>query len=357
MVNRGALLGDLRRWILGGGSKKNSGSDCKVLQLVHKDGDGHLKPVGTWEIGTDVDFDELATTIIDSATRDAVDGEEEELYILHAYFGEARPGSAGYGERHRFKIFGTPKFEEGMDVSSSSSSLTTPKQMTAAMGKMMLDHHKLTVPWANQLMLQYQRQVDTLQSRVISLEAQVQRGFIIQERLVSRQHERQLRLRKVIFWEKQKEEMAGIVIPMIPTLFNAMAGKQLAAPRKTDYTEALKQFVVTIGSQPEKMQKLQGALKMQQYGPIAAIVDAVQNGKPIDPVVVGEFMKPVDNDQMRLFQQILSEEEFQILGAIHHATYEEYERRKAQLDAAVKEAENEMEEKTEDEPEPLDVEA
>lgn len=352
MINRGQLLGKLRQWILGGSKTE----DCKYLHLVHKDGDGNLKPVDGWEIEGDVDFDALATEITNAITGDAADAEEEEEYFLHAYFGDARPGSAGYGKRHRMKVYGTPKFDEGMDVASSSSNLTSPKQITGMATRMMLDLHKLTVPWANQMMLSYQRQIDSLQADNDKLRDQVRKGHIIQERLISRNHERHLRLRKVIFWEKQKEELAGIVVPMIPTMFSALAGKQLAAPRATSYTEALQRFISVVGPQAEKMQMLQKALKIQQYGPIAAIVNSVQQGKPIEAPVVVEFMKPVDDEQMAMFRQILSEEEFSLFVDIHRATFEEYQRRKQELDKAIADAENEMEDKPEEGPEPIEEE-
>lgn len=342
MSTREKLLGKVREWILGG----KRGDDCRTIALVHGDGDRSLKPVETWEIvqGEPIDFDALASAIWDQAESDSSGSEDTQIYWALAYFGDNRPGVNAYGARQKIQIDGVISF--GRDDSiGSSEKMDNPRSIATVMGRMMLDHHRLTAPWANEMMRSAQRIIDSQATRIRELEEKAKQNLILQEKLIQRNHLRNLQLRKVIYWERKKEEIGSIIIPMLPSMLSAVAGKQLTAgpngaPQNpsNDYIEAFKRFVTTVAPQEDKLQALQKVLKTGQMMPVANLVDCIRNGRPIEKQVLLAFMKLVDDAQMKQFEQILSKDEYDLFVSVHQALYNEYLHTKQQTDKAIEEA-------------------
>lgn len=336
MIDRRKVLIKVRGWVLQG-KKVGKGEPlpCNALVLRHVSSEGRPKLVDSWEVEEATDVEQLVSAVIDAAEEDASNAGDTNQYVLEAYFGDAASTavSAGnYGAMMRLRINAPPNFEESDDGSGSSEMVTTPKAFAAMVGRFANDFAKINIPWNNEMMRMQQRIIQQQNETIEKMSRERERMVILQEKLLNQNHRRALQLRKVMFWERQKEEIAGILFPMLPTVISAIAGKQLGPAKTSVEGVSFEQFFKRLAAQPEKLGRLQPLLKMPQMMAVGQMSQAIAAGQPVDPIVLREFVKTIDDQQMEAFKEILDGEELQMLLGVVRSFYEQYEaeRKKAQ---------------------------
>ena len=205
-----------------------------------------------------------------------------------------------------------------------SENATTSKGHAQMSSKFALDLMKQVLPWAHQLMSRQEQTISRQAAEIESLYAERRKNVILHERVVQQSHKRQLQLRKVIFWEKKKEEAASIIFPMLAPLFMAAAGKQLPSGQATKESVTFEHFINSFTDE-EQLMALQARMKPQQMPAIGAIVMAVKNKQPINAVVLREFLKSIDEPQMESIKEVLSEEQRNLFFAAVAGFMKEHE--------------------------------
>lgn len=321
--NRARILKHIRKHVLIG----QKGSTCKVITLTHLEGEGRSKPVGAWDVkGSDANFDGLANEIIASAQEDAEGIGDTQKYLLGFYFDGEVPGSTGYGARLPFTITAPPTFDAS-DVEAGivgSESMAGSKAQSAQAMKFAIDLFRHVVPWSNQIMMQQQQMIQRMEAQANEHHDQQKGMMILNEKLLSRHHRRQLETRKLIKHEQRKDEMAQMIMPLIPVVIASLAGKPGAAPQlpgpAAEATYTFDQFVRSLAAEPARLAALQSKLKPMQIPSIGLIVSSVQSGQPINQSVLIEFLKTVDQPQLEAWEAELSEEQVKMLrGSIKNA--------------------------------------
>lgn len=343
--NRARILKNIRRHVLIG----QGGSGCRVITLQHLEGDGKSKPVGAWDVkdGAEINFDSLANEIITSATEDAEGIGGTQKYVLLFFFGEQAPGTSAYGARLPFTVTVAPTFDPGDAEAGivSSEEIANPKMMTAQAMKFAVDLFRHVVPWSNQIMAQQQQMIQRMEAQANEHNDQQRKLMVLTEKLLSRHHRRQLETRKLIKHEQRKDEMAQMLMPLIPVVIASLAGKPGAAPAAlpgaaSKAVHTFDQFVKSLAADPERLAALQSKLKPMQIPSIMQIVGAVQSGQPINQAVLIEFLKTVDQAQLTAWEADLSDEQAEMLrGAIKHAM-DKYEGDKEKVRKAYQDMEN-----------------
>lgn len=323
-MNRARILKHVRKHVLVG----QGGSTAKVITLTHLEGEGRSKPVGAWDVkGVDVNFDALVNEIIDAATTDAEGIGDTQRYLLGFYFDDQVPGSSSYGARLPFTVTVAPTFDAGDAEAGivSSDTIGNSKMQAATAMKFAVDLFRHVIPWSNQIMAQQQQMIQRMEAQANEHSEQQKRMMVLNEKLLSRHHRRQLETRKLVTHERRKDEMAQMIMPLIPVVVAALAGKPGAAPAAlpgpgAEAVYTFDQFVKSLAADPERLASLQSKLKPMQIPSIMQIVGAVQSGQSINQSVLIEFLKTVDDAQMQSWEQELSEEQIVMLrSAIKHA--------------------------------------
>lgn len=327
------MLARVRGWILSG--HENTKEECKAICLFHFATKG--QPIETWTVESDSDADVLVSSIIDTAESDAAGIGGTQRFMICAYFGNSRPGADSYGARHPFVIHAPPTMstdgEGGMF--DSFEDITSSKGLASATGRMMLEHHRLTVPWANEQMRMAQRLIDSLQKQVETLSANHQRMVILQEKLLSRHHERQLKLKKFMMWEKRKDEIADMLMPMVaPVLMGVLQGNKMLAPgavQKTEETATFEQFIQAIKDDMPRLQAIQQTLKPTQVPAVMGMVGNVMAGQPIPLAVLKPFIQSIDDPQVAQWKEILTEQQFALFMSAVRGLYMKHAQAQEQL--------------------------
>lgn len=334
MVERRRLLAKLRQWILGGHKDEN----CRVIALMHLESEGRSKPVRTWDIiQGETNIDILASEVQDEAEQDAAGIGDEQKYMVAAYFGDASVGTNAYGGRYAFKINAPPSFDDNGEAGiTSSESVTTPKAFAAMAGKFSNEMFRLVIPWANETMRMQQRMIERLEAQNVEMMKDRERMVVLQEKLLSQHHKRQLQTRKVIYWENKKDQLANLLFPMLPVVLNGVAGKQLVPTQRTQETVTIEQFMQVMMTNPEKIAVMQQLLKPQQLPAVMMIIQSVQSGQPVEVSVLKGFISSLDEAQVDAFKEALGEDsrEFQMLISIIKGVYAEMHKQQDELRSA-----------------------
>lgn len=313
-IDRKRLLGHVRKWILGG----DRGESCTSIALVHLNEAGRGKPVRTWDVTPETVIETLVTEMSDIAEEDATNLGDRQRYAFGAYSGRCSPGIGNYFARYAFTLHPPPTLESANDdeIVEMSENATTPKGHAQMSSKFSLDLMKQVLPWAHQIMSRQEQTISRQAAEIESLYAERRKNVILHERVVQQSHKRQLQLRKVIFWEKKKEEAASIIFPMLAPLFMAAAGKQLPSGQATKESVTFEHFINSF-TDDEQLMALQARMKPSQLPAVGAIVMAVKNKQPINAVVLREFLKSIDEPQMESIKEVLSEDQKRLFfGAI-----------------------------------------
>jgi hypothetical protein len=350
------MLARVRGWILSG--NESAKEPCKAICLFHFATKG--QPIETWLIESDSDPDVLVSSFIDAAEQDAAGIGGTQRFMICAYFANSRPGVDTWGARLPFIVHAPPTMQTGMgsdDPFESFEDITSPKALAAATGRMMLDHQRLVVPWANEQMRMAQRMIDSLQKQVETLSANHQRMVILQEKLLSRHHERQMKLKKLIMWEKRKDEIAGIIMPMMgPVLMGILSGGkpgQLPPATPTEETSTFEDFIRAVKDDMPRLQALQATLHFNQQPAVMQMVASVMAGQTIQIVVLREFVKSIDDAQMKAWEEILSEEQFGLLKAAIRGIYMKHEQVKEEVRKAYEDMRRDVNDPLDPEDDPL----
>jgi hypothetical protein len=328
MVNRARILKHVRKHVLVG----QDGSTCKVITLMHLEGEGRSKPVSAWDVkGSDINFDSLVNEIIDAATADAEGIGDTQKYMLGFYFDNQVPGSTSYGARLPFTVSVAPVFDAGDAEAGivSSDTIGNSKMQAATAMKFAVDLFRHVIPWSNQIMAQQQQMIQRMEAQANEHHEQQRKLMVLNEKLLSRHHRRQLETRKLIKHEQRKDEMVQMIMPLIPVVVTALAGKPGAAPSlpgpAAEATYTFDQFVRSIAQNPEQLASLQSKLKPMQIPSIMQIVAAVQGGQTINQSVLIEFLKTVDEAQMRAWEADLNEDQIKMLRSSIESAMKKYE--------------------------------
>lgn len=337
MIDRVRLLKRVRGWVDNG----FRGVDCKLLVLRHVDAEARTKMVHSWDIAADTDVNSLVTEIISTVNDDAEGLGETQAYELNAFFGEASETAAAFGGRFTMTVEGQRSFDVGGDETlGSSESVTTPKAFAAMAGKFAIDVMRTNIPWNNEMMRMQQNIISQQKAQIDELMEERRKNVILHEKLMSQQHKRQMQLRKIMFWEKQKEEMAGILFPMLPVLLSGLAGRPMLPTARTEETVTFEQFVESI--KDEQLVALQGVLKPYQLPAIMGIVQATKMKQGIDPTMLREFLKSIDEPQMEEFKKVLTAEQVDLLMGAIAGFMQKYEADQMQRKQAYEEMQKEM---------------
>lgn len=340
MVNRARILKHVRKHVLVG----QDGSTCKVITLMHLEGEGRSKPVSAWDVkDSNINFDSLVNEIIDAATADAEGIGDTQKYLIGFYFDNQVPGSTSYGARLPFTVTVAPVFDAGDAEAGivSSDTIGNSKMQAATAMKFAVDLFRHVIPWSNQIMAQQQQMIQRMEAQANEHHEQQRKLMVLNEKLLSRHHRRQLETRKMIKHEQRKDEMVGMVMPLIPVVVAALAGKPGAAPQLpgagAEAVYTFDQFVKSLAQNPEQLASLQSKLKPMQIPSIMQIVGAVQTGQPINQSVLIEFLKTVDEAQMRSWEADLSEEQIKMLRGSIGSAMQKFEDEKEKVRQAYSE--------------------
>lgn len=337
MLERKTLLERLNSWVLKGLPGKGQ---CRVVALFHREGARDM-PVMSWDINPDTDIQALAVEIIKTADGDAGGIGGEQAYAVCAFFGEQGVGASSYGARLPFVVYAPPTFDnDGESGIGSSSRITNPKEFAAMTGQFALDMMKTNIPWNNEMMRMQQKIIERQEAQISELMEERRKNVVLQEKLLSQHHRRQVQLRKVLFWEKQKEAMADILFPMLPVVLSGLAGRPMLPQSQTEETATFEEFVESI--KPEQLMQLQTVLKPFQLPAIMAIVQAVKMKQGIDQTVLKEFIKSIDEPQMEAFKTVLTAEQTDMLMAAIAGFVQRYEAEQAERKKAYEEMQKEM---------------
>lgn len=340
MINRARILKHVRKHCLIG----QEGSTCRVITLTHLEGEGKSKPVGAWDVkGADVNYDGLVNEIVAAATEDAEGIGDTQRYLLGFYFDGQVPGSASYGARLPITVTVAPTFDPG-DMEAGivgSESIGSPKAQAAQAMKFAIDLFRHVVPWSNQIMQQQQQMIQRMEAQANEHNEQQKKMMILNEKLLSRHHRRQLETRKLIKHEQRKDEMASMIMPLIPVVVASLAGKPGAAPQLSgpgaEATYTFDQFVRALMAEPHRLAGLQSKLKPQQIPAIGLIVNSVQMGQPINQSALIEFLKTVDDPQMAAWEAELSEDLIKMLRSAMKSAMSKFEEDREKVRSAYNE--------------------
>jgi len=337
MLERKTLLERLNSWVLKGLPGKGQ---CRVVALFHREGARDM-PVMSWDINPDTDIQALATEIVKTADGDAGGIGGEQAYALCAFFGEQGVGASSYGARLPFVIYAPPTFDNDGEVGvGSSGRITNPKEFAAMAGQFALDVMKTNIPWNNSMMSMQQKIIDRQEGQITELLEERRKNVILTEKLQSMHFKRQMQLRKVLNWEKHKDAFADMLMPMIPVVLSGLAGRPMLPQAQTEETITFEQFVESI--KPEQLMQLQTVLKPYQLPAIMAIVQAVKMKQGIDPTMLREFIKSIDEPQMEAFKKVLTAEQADMLLAAIGGFVQKYEAEQAERKKAYEEMQREM---------------
>lgn len=337
MLERKKLLSKLNSWLNGG---LEGHGNCRVVALFHRE-PGRDMPVHVWNVGPDTEAQGLATEIIKAADDDASGIGGEQDYAVCAFFGEQSVGASSYGGRLPFKVYAAPSFDnDGESGIGSSSRVTNPKEFAAMAGNFALEVMKTNIPWNNEMMRMQQKIIERQEAQIGELMDERRKNVVLQEKLLSQHHKRQVQLRKVLFWEKQKEAMADILFPMLPVVLSGLAGRPMLPQAQTEETVTFEQFVESI--KPEQLVQLQTVLKPFQLPAIMGIVQAVKMKQGIDPTMLREFIKSIDEPQMENFKKVLTAEQTDLLVAAITGFVQKYEAEQVERKRAYEEMQKEM---------------
>ena len=332
MLDESVLLGKIRKFSIEG----NQGQKCSAIVLFHANLNGRLDPISQWDPHAESPED-IASKISLDAHEDAKEGKgDDQSYTVGFFFGpgsreNARQGN--FGARHRFSITPPPSFESSGEGPETEPHLSGTNKATGMLATSYAkDLAKLTIPWANNLMQVQQNTIMRLEAQVNELMAERRRNVVLHEKLASQAHKRQLQTRKLIFWEKQKEEVASIFLPMLAPLLASIAGRPMLPSSPTEETKAFEDFAA--GLTDEQLAQLQMKLRPNQLPAVFQIVQAVKTKQAVPNVILREFLKSIDEPQMEDFKTVLTGEQHKDLLMIIVSYMQKYKDRQVETQAA-----------------------
>lgn len=230
MLDRKALLKKVRKWVQEG--KKVDGEDQPLtyLQLIHQN-EGSGSPVDGWDIKADgPGLEELTREMAETAEGDASGhGEGVQQYYFAAYFGNASPESLGYGARYPFRIYRAPDVNEANQEITGSES-ATPRGMLQGNQRHLERMVQLFAGPIEANNRSLQRQVEQLTDEVGVWRDKYMGIIDWYEQARAAQREDEDAKRRYAYWEQKKEQIAGIIMPLLPAIIGALLKRKNEGP-------------------------------------------------------------------------------------------------------------------------------
>lgn len=240
----------LTAWLSDGAMHNGEQQPLTHVRLMHVTDHGDV-PVQGWPISEKTNVDIVTRDMREVAAGDAegYKGEEQQYYFA-AFFGDASPESLGYGARMTFKMFiPADANEENQQITGSES--VTPKGMLAANQGHLRDVMRITFGPIDSNTRSMQREIEQLREENAQLRSESYKVIELQQNLMNQETQRRLEERKYAFWEQKKEEVAGIILPLLPAaigqLIKALGAKDVEvsggmSPEVIAFREFLKQL-------------------------------------------------------------------------------------------------------------------
>ncbi len=341
MIDRKRVASRINQWVLIG----NKNQSCRVIGLWHQEGDGRAKPVATWEVDEKTDPAKLTDEILSTAGEDADQIGDSQVYFICAYFGEENVGSTSYGARIPLRIDAAPSMNADPESGiSSSANRGTAKGVADLATRFADDVMRQVIPWVNATMRTQQDMIHRLEAQNNELMNDKYRTLKLTERLLNESHKRQLMTRKQIVWERQREEAAAMLFPLVPPLLLGLAGKggepAMAAAKNpsSPVTRTFRDFINMLRI-PEQLMSLQQVLSANQLPAVMSMYQDIQKGKEPNHVTLREFAKSIDDNQLAAFEDVLDEDQFKVFIEVISSLVSEDDDKNEAARAAYEEAE------------------
>lgn len=254
------------------GIGKAGEGDLKLLALWHMRADADTSPVDYWPVEPTSDVTELAAKIASSVNRDAKAFGGRQQYILGAYFGEARLEPGNYGARLPIVVKSKPAFNDQFEESplAMSSEEANPRGFSAQAFRWAEGLSRIALPAIESALERQAEELQRTRNHVHELEAEIKEWHKREQELLDKQHERNLELRKTVFWERQKEQVAKQVMGLLSFLAASYLGPKAQAGGGVS-DPLIKQFIDSI--EPEQLPKVMGSFSQQQQMILMQIFD------------------------------------------------------------------------------------
>lgn len=214
----------LTAWIGNGARHNGVQQPCTHVRLMHATDQGD-KPVQGWDVDDKTHIDAMVREMRDVAEGDAggYRGEEQQYYFA-AFFGDASPESLGYGARMTFKMYVAPDVnEENQQITGSES--VSPKGMLATNQSHLRDVMRITFGPIDSNTRSMQREIEQLREENAQLRSESYKVIELQQNLMNQETQRRIEERRYAFWEQKKEEVAGIILPILPAAIGELLQK------------------------------------------------------------------------------------------------------------------------------------
>lgn len=245
--------------------------ELKVLALWHVRADASTSPVDYWGVEPTIDVSTLAFKISESVNRDAKAFGGTQQYLLAAYFGEARMEPGNYGARLPINVRSKPAFDDKFEDSplAMSTEEANPRGFSAQAFRWAEGLSRIALPAIENMFERLQDELQQTRAHARQLEAEIQQWHKREQELLDKQHERNMQLRKAIFWEKQKEELGKAVMGLITFMAASYFGPKGNAVAGPD--PLIKAFIDSID--PAQLPAVMGAFNQQQQMMLMQIFD------------------------------------------------------------------------------------
>lgn len=260
MINTNEIKSFINGYLSSGG-RPGEGA-LKVLALYHMRGDADTSPIDYWPVDATTDVTALANNIATSVNRDAKAFGGMQMYILAAYFGDARMEPGTYGARLPISVRSKPAFDDKFEDSPHAMSTedANPRGFAAQAFRWAEGLSRVALPAIEGFMDRQAEENNALRNYVRDLEQQIKDWHKREQELLDKQHERNLELRKVVFWERQKEQIGKAVIGVLSFMAASYFGPKSGGGPVSD--PLIAQLVDSI--EPEQLPKIMSAFSQPQ---------------------------------------------------------------------------------------------
>lgn len=259
MLDRKDILKRLRKWMAEGKRAEGKIQPLSAIRLLHLNAESGERPIESWDIDHETQPEELVNDLVSTSDNDSDGhkGDGTQRYAFIAHFGESGAWTASY----KFSIYKAPDMgEEGAEMGSDAG---TQKGMLVSAHRHIEQLIKVAVQSADMQITKLIRQVEQRDNRIKELESERDSVWEAQQELMDRTHQRAIEDRKQAFWEQQKENIAGLLLPMIPIVLAALTKKDIKGEISPEML-ALKEFFKTL--KPEQLDALFGDPQTGQQG-------------------------------------------------------------------------------------------
>jgi len=231
---------DLLKWVRTQLTELSEDGGIDRFELFHAvEGEG-LERCQIWRKVQDCDADELSEEIFSIAEQDANTRSREvpQRYILHAMWGEDREPNSVF-----------PFVLQGRGVLNYSGGNTEPANEKGVIAHMMRHDerlHNLLTQITEVTAGRMAREIDQLQKRAHSAEAQLLETYKLQQDLLDRKHERDLARVKEERATQRHDEIMSFVMSMAPLIASQLLGGKATAkqlPAKSARDDAVGRFI------------------------------------------------------------------------------------------------------------------